>query len=601
MGHQQPDSELKNTIVGRLLPRVQTPGQYIGGEWNAVRKDRATVRGTLCFAFPDTYSIGMSCHGLQVLYAAMNARTDWACERVFAPMVDMEALLREHKLPLCSLESFTPLGDFDVLGFTLQYDLCYSNVLTMLDLADIPLAAAERTGEHPLVIAGGPCTANPEPMARFIDLFIIGDGEEALPAVCDLWLNLKQSGVDRQMALVEMATRLPYVYVPQCYEPQYGADGRQASVRPLHAGVPQRIEPAVLADLDAFPLPSAQVIPHVESVQDRISMEIMRGCPWHCRFCQSTTTKRPVRYRKVDSILSAAAEAYRKTGYNEISLIGLSTGDYPHIEELLKRLQEMFRPLGVSVSMPSLRVNEQLRLLGDLLNTDRHDGLTLAPEAACDDMRQQIGKNITNDDLYDGCRRAMENGFARVKLYFMCGLPGEREVDLDGILEMSDTISRLGKECGGRFATVVANVSNFVPKPQTPYQWNAMQRREYFRWAHNHLRQKRKYNSTSLRCHDVESSLLEGVFCRGDRRLGAAIELAWRQGARFDAWNEQLRPEIWWQALTDSGMDVEQILHSPYPPGATLPWDHIGIRQGRGYLEQEQAMSAALLGKMCGG
>ena len=443
---------LKSLIVDCILPRVQTPGQYIGGEWNAVRKDHAGLRGKLCLAFPDTYSIGMSCNGLQVLYSAINRLDDWVCERVFTPLADMEALLREHKLPLCSLESFTPLGQFDVLGFTLQYDLCYTNVLTMLDLAGIPLAADRRTDEHPLVIAGGPCAANPEPMARFIDLFVVGDGEEALAEVCRLWMALKRSGTPRKDALLNMAARLPYVYVPQCYGPQYDADGRQASLRPLGPGVPERIEPAVLADLEAFPLPVAPVVPHVECVQDRITLEIMRGCPWHCRFCQSTTTKRPVRIRQVDSIVRTAVEAYHNTGYNEVSLLGLSTGDYPHIEPLLRRLQETFRPLGVSVSLPSLRVNQQLRLLGDLLNTDRRDGLTLAPEAARDDMRRQIGKDISNDDLYEGCRRAMENGFSRVKLYFMCGLPGERQSDLDGILDMAETISRLGKEVSGRFA-----------------------------------------------------------------------------------------------------------------------------------------------------
>ncbi len=350
--------------------------------------------------------------------------------------------------------------------------------------------------------------------------------------------------------------------MPQCYGPQYDAEGRQASVRPLAAGVPERIEPAVVADLEEYPPPTAPVVPHVECVQDRITIEIMRGCPWRCRFCQSTTAKRPVRYRKVETIVRAAVEAYRNTGYNEVSLLGLSTGDYPYIEELLRRLQETFRPLGVSVSLPSLRINQQLRVLGELLNTDRRDGWTLAPEAARDDMRMQIGKNITSDDLYEGCRRAMENGFSRVKLYFMCGLPGEQESDLDGILDMAETISRLGKECRGRFATVVANVSNFVPKPQTPYQWHAMQRREYFARAHEHLRRRHRFPNVSVRCHDIESSLLEGVLCRGDRRLGEAIELAFRRGARFDAWNEQFRPDLWWQALADAGVDVEHDLAS---------------------------------------
>ena len=590
---------LRDFIVDRLLPQVQTPGQYIGGEWNAVRKDYDRVRGTLCLAFPDTYTIGMSHHGLQVLYAVMNRRDDWACERVFTPMSDMEALLRQHGQPLVSLENFTPLREFDVVGFTLQYDLCYTNVLTMLDLGGIPLVANERSLADPLVIAGGPCAANPEPMARFIDLFVLGDGEESLPAVCDLWIELKQSGRDRAAILAEMAARLPYVYVPQFYQPQFDAEGRPTAVVPLRDDVPRSVEPAAVADLDAALLPTSPIVPQVECVQDRIAIEVMRGCPWRCRFCQSTTIKRPVRMRRIDTIVEAAVESYRTTGHNEIALLGLSTSDYPKIEDLLQRLYEVFRPLGVSISLPSLRINEQWRSLGDVLNTDRRDGLTLAPEAARDDMREQIGKRITNDDFYAGCRRAMENGFTRVKLYFMCGLPGERRTDLDGIVEMSESISRLGKEVFGRLATVVANVSNFVPKPQTPYQWNAMQRREYFEEAHEYLRRKKRMRSVTLRCHDVESSLLEGVMCRGDRRVGEAIELAWRRGARLDAWAERLRPWLWWQALTDVGIDVEKVLHLPCPALAPLPWDPIHIHQGREYLEREQQQSAAHLAGMC--
>lgn len=555
-------------IIDRLLPQVQTPAQYVGGEWNAVVKAADAARGRLCLAFPDAYSIGMSHHGLQVLYDVMNRREGWACERAFAPLGDMERLLRENNTPLWSLESFRPLCDFDVLGFTLQYDLCYSNVLQMLELGHIPLAAHERTMDHPLVIAGGPCTVNPEPMSRFIDLFVIGDGEEILPEVCDLWLKLRGSMSDRKAMLAEMASRLPHVYVP--------------GFRPSDA-----VEPAVVADLEAFPPPARPVVPYVECVQDRICIEIMRGCPGRCRFCQSTTIKRPLRFRKAESIVRAALEQYHATGYNEISLLSLSTSDYPEFEELVHRLQETFRPLRVAVSLPSLRINEQLRQVGDLLTTDRHSGLTLAPEAAREDMRRRIGKPISDEVLYDGCRRAFENGFSRVKLYFMCGLPGEQETDLEGIIEMSETIARLGREVRGRPVDVVANVSNFVPKPQTPFQWHAMQRGEYFSWAHGFLRRKKQLRSVQLKCHDIESSLLEGVLCRGDARMGEAIERAFRRGARFDGWSEQFRPDVWRQSLAEAGIDVEKVLHTPYPSDAPLPWDHIGIRQGRGYLERE--------------
>jgi radical SAM family uncharacterized protein len=531
----------------------------------------------------------------------MNRRDDWACERVFAPRGDMEQALRRHHLPLASLETCTPLARFDVLGFTLQHDLGFTNVLTILDLAGIPLGAERRTGEHPLVIAGGPCAQNPEPMARFIDLFVVGDGEEMLPKVCDAWLRLRSAGGNRVESLVQLARELPHVYVPQAYEIPRADDAWTAVPHPAHRGVPAIVQPAAVADLDAIPLPTSPVVPCVEVVQDRIALEIMRGCPWRCRFCQSTTSKRPLRFRRVDTLVRAALESCRNTGYDEVSLLSLSTSDYPHFEELLHRMHEALRPLGVSVSVPSLRVNEQLPAISQSLATDRHSGLTLAPEVALDDMRRQIGKRIRNEDLFEGCRTAFERGFQRVKLYFLCGLPGERTIDLDGIIDMAEHISLLGKQTTGHYAAVVANVSNFVPKPHTPYQWNGMQRAEYFRQAHRHLWQRRRLRTIDVKCHDVESSLLEGILARGDRRIGGVIEEAWSRGARFDSWTDQHHPEIWQEALAAQAIDVESILHQSYPIETTFPWDCIGIRQGRGYLEQEQTRSQAQRASMCEG
>lgn len=593
------NQSLKDRVVARLLPRVHTPGQYIGGELNAVVKDHRSVRGKLCLAFPDTYAIGMSNHGLQVLYTAMNRRTDWVCERAFTPWPDMEALLRQESIPLYSLETFTPVGRFDVVGFTLQYDLCYTNVLTMLDLAGIPLAAEERTLEHPLVIAGGPCAQNPEPMARFIDLFVVGDGEEALPAICEAWLELRAGGRDRLACLIELARRFPAAYAPRTYRAIYDDRGRPRRPRPIYPDVPELVQPAVVRDLDGLELPTSPIVANVQCVHDRIAIEIMRGCPWRCRFCQSSPIKRPLRYRRVETIVGAAKESYRTTGNNEISLLSLSTSDYPHFEELMRRMQETFRPLGVSVSVPSLRVNEQLLVVTELMNTDRHSGLTFAPEVALDDMRRQIGKPIRNEDLYAGARKAFEAGFNRVKLYFMCGLPGERPADLDGILEMADSIWKIGRDAG-RSVKVVANVSNFVPKPHSPYQWNGMQTREYLREAHQRLRPPRGWRGVEVKCHDIDTSLLEGVMARGDRRVGAAIELAWQRGARLDSWTEHHRTDIWRQALADAAIDVDLLVHQPYPVDAELPWDHIGVRQGRGYLEQEQRRSVEQLETMRG-
>ncbi len=510
------NQRIQDAVYRRALPRVRTPAQYIGGELNMVRKDHAAVRGKLCLSFPDTYTIGMSHHGLQVLYTLMNQRDDWACERAFAPLPDMEAALRAEGLPLYSLETFTPLGEFDVLGFSLQYEMSYTNLLTMLDLAGVPLRAGDRTLEHPLVIAGGPCAQNPEPLAPFVDLFVTGDGEPSLPTICDAWIEgreaLLAAGDSGQRAreelLADLAIRIPYAYVPRFYEPEYDEAGIFLGHRRTRDGIPDSIEPAVISSLEDIPLPTAPVVPYVECVHDRIAIEIMRGCPWQCRFCQSTVIKRPLRIREVETIVEAALESYRNTGYNEISLLSLSTSDYPYFETLIKRMQEVFDPLGVSVAVPSLRVNEALKTVATLLSTDRRSGLTLAPEVARDDMREQIRKKIKNEDLYDGCREAFRRGFDHVKLYFLCGLPGERPVDLDGIVEMAETIAQIGREERGRFPKVTASVSNFVPKAHTPYQWNGMQTREYFQWAHHYMKSRCKIRSVSIKCHSTETSLL---------------------------------------------------------------------------------------------
>jgi radical SAM superfamily enzyme YgiQ (UPF0313 family) len=453
----------------------------------------------------------------------------------------------------------------------------------MLDLGRIPIHAADRNETHPLVIAGGPYATSPEPMAPFVDLFVIGDGEEMLPRVCEEWLLQKEHGGPREEALAALAAELPHVYVPRFYEPEE----RTGRPRPIRAGLPELIEPAVVENLDATPLPCRPVVPNVECTHDRIAIEIMRGCPWRCRFCQSTKLKRPVRVRRVETIVQAAMESYRATGYNEISLLSLSTSDYPRLKELLGELQRTFRPLGVNLAVPSLRVGEQLQVLSELLTTDRHGGLTIAPEAARDEMRRRIGKNITNDDLYEGCRRLFAEGFDRVKLYFMCGLPGETEDDLAGIVDMAEDISRLGREVSGRMAQVTASVSNFVPKPHTPFQFSPMQSREYLREAHRFLIRQKQLRTIQIKCHDVECSLLEGVFGRADRRAARAIELAWQRGARFDAWNEHLDVGRWWQALAEAGVDVGDVLHRERRTDEPLPWDHIGIRQGRECLVEE--------------
>jgi radical SAM family uncharacterized protein len=593
------NSTLKDHVTRRVLSRVQTPGQYVGGELHSIRKDHREAAGTLCLAFPDTYALGMSHHGLQVLYSLMNA-TDWACERAFAPLPDFEAALRAEGLPLYSLETFTPLHQFDVLGFTLQYEIGFTNILTILDLGGIPLHAENRGDDDTLVIAGGPCAQNPELIAPFIDLFVIGDGEPSLPVVCNLWREMKGSGLSRADKLARIAAAVNWAYVPQFYQPVYNDEGIQIGLNRTRDDVPETIRACVVDDFDAIPLPTRPIVPFVETAHDRIAIEIMRGCPWQCRFCQSTVIKRPLRVRSVETIVNAALESYRNTGHDEISLLSLSSSDYPYFEQLVTRMSEVFGPLGVKISLPSLRITETLKKIPALLDEGRRSGLTLAPEVARDDMREQIRKPIDNKDLYEGCAEAFRRGWRKVKLYFLCGLPGERPADLDGIVEMAETIARIGKDVTGRYVDVTASVSNFVPKPHTPYQWNGMREREYFHWAHKYLKSRVRIRSVSIKCHDVETSLLEGVLTRGDRRLAPALEEAWRRGARLDAWREHFQPQRWWDTFRDLGIDTEFITQRHRPVEEVLPWDHILVKKGREYLAKEQNRSVVQLDAMAG-
>lgn len=603
--------ERRRQLESLVWPHVQTPAQYVGGERNIVVKDHSTLRGKLAIGFPDAYTIGMSHHGLQVLYSMMNRRDDWCAERVFTPWPDMEALLRKYEIPLYGLETFTALSEFDVVGLSLQYEISSPNVLTMIDLGGIPLEAEDRTMADPLVIAGGPCTQNPEPMADYFDVMVIGDGEPVLPTICDLWIDLKneyrrddgtfatgdEGCQQRSEALVKVAQAVDCAYVPRFYAPEY-ADGRIAAINRTRTDVPETIAPSTIGDLDGMPLPTAPIVPYIDCVHDRIAIEIMRGCPHLCRFCQSTVIKRPLRIREVETIVEGALESYKNTGFNEISILSLSSSDYPHFEPLVVRLHEVFKPLNVNISVPSLRVNDQLRTLPILLGSDRRRSMTLAPEVARDDMREQIRKKIKNSDLIEGTRVAFQNGFDSIKLYFMCGLPGERPIDLEGIVELAEQIATVGKEVNGRYARVTASVSNFVPKSHTPYQWNGMQHREYFKWAHSYMRKHCKIRSVTVKCHNIETSLLEGVLSRGDRRTGKAIRLAWERGARMDGWTEYLDPQRWWDAIEDAGIDVEKQVHEKYEMMDKLPWDHVNVKFGRAYLEKEQGRATVQLAEL---
>ena len=597
------NTALRDAVL-RILPRVKTPAQYIGGERNSVTKDHRQVLGKLCLCFPDAYTIGMSHHGLQVLYTIMNNDPRWACERAFTPWMDFEAELRANRLPLYSLETFTPLSAFDLVGFSLQYEVCYTNLLTMIDLGGIPHFSSDRLVTDPLVVAGGPGAQNPELLAPFVDLFVIGDGEESLPWVMERWMALKEQALRdgdlshrrRMEMLAEVAASTTWAYAPAFYEFDYHADGTIATVNRTRSDVPIEVTSCTITqDLDAIPLPTKPVVSFVQTPHDRIAIEIMRGCPWQCRFCQSTVIKRPLRVRSVETIVAAALESYRNTGMNEISLLSLSSSDYPYFEELVRRMKETFAPLGVNVSLPSLRVNHQLRSVPELMSGWRRAGLTLAPEVARDDMREQIRKKIKNEDLYEGCREAFKAGMSHVKLYFLCGLPGERTVDLDGIVDMAEVISSIGREVTGRYKEVTASVSNFVPKPHTPYQWNGMQSRDYFRWAGDYLHRRKRNKVVKIKQHDIETSLLEGILPRGDRRVAPALYEAWKRGARRDGWKECFNAQLWWQTFKDLGVDVDFYRSRQRPITERLPWDHVNVKKGRAYLEKEQDRSVIQL------
>lgn len=607
------DPALRRAVETVLLPDIQLPGQYIGGELGAVVKRAEQVRGRICLAFPDAYAIGMSNYAFALLYSILNRRTDFACERAYTPFPDMEAKLREKNLPLYSLETFSPLWSFDLVGFTLQHELGATNILTMLDLGRIPIRRTERLAADPLIVAGGPSAFNPEPMSRFIDLFIIGDGEESLPALTDFWLDLKEkygissvksseygrkrqppdgqnadeSRLTRRRMLLEAARKFPWAYVPEFYTARIGENGRSLRPRPTEEGVPERIDPAIVKNLDDFPPPAFPIVPLVEAVQDRVAMEIMRGCPQKCRFCQSSPIKRPLRFRSRKQIIESAKTACRNTGASEVTLLSLSSSEYPGFETLLSDFAEQVACMGVAVSVPSLRVNHQLSEVVASLSTEKSGSLTLAPEAALDRLRRRIAKKVTNDDLLAGCKSAFEHRFSRIKLYFMCGFPGETEADWDGIIDLSEQIARLGKEVHGRWPTVVANVSNFIPKPQTPLQWEPMATEATFRAAHRRLRERLRLRAVELKYHYLPASLLEGFLARSDRRAGEAIEKAWRAGARFCAWKDRFNPSLWAEALAECHLDADAILHTRYAATDELPWDHIQIWAGREKLLKE--------------
>ncbi len=580
---------VRQLISEQLLPRVARPGQYIGMEPNSRCNDVGSAEVTVALGFPDTYSIGISQLGSQVLYQMLNDTPLVACDRTYCPQIDAEQVMRERAIPLFGWETRCVLSDFDIVGFSLAYEICSTNVLTMLDLGGIPLHAADRTEGDPIVIAGDAMADAPEAMAKFIDLFIVGDGEEPLRELVELVRRSKKIQKTREQILLEAARNISSVYVPRFYRPRYSQDEtpRLIALEPIVEGVPSAIQRAHLADFSLGPDMSRPLVPLSEGVHERVVIEIMRGCPNVCRFCQAGSTRLPVRFRSVDEIVRIARSALASTGFDEIALLSLSTSDYPHLDELIDRLNTEFADRRVSISLPSLRVNAQLRQLPKLTSNVRKGGLTIAAEAGSPRLRHAIRKQITEQDMLAGVRSAYQAGWRRVKVYFMAALPGETDADIDAIFELCKKLSDVAREVLGTPGAISASVSWFVPKPHTPMQWASMKPIEYLFCVRRRLRELSNRSAIHFKFHRIERSYLEALLCRGDRRVGDVIEAAWNNGARLDAWNEHFDHTKWTAALEQTGVDGDFYTLREIPTDEFVPWSHIVSPRGSDFLLEE--------------
>ena len=567
--------------LDNILSRITKPARYTGGEWNSVVKDWESTAIKFAISYPDLYEIGMSNFGLAIIYDLLNQQPDVLAERVFVPWVDMEAEMRSEGIPLFSLESKQPVKDFDILGFSLGYELTYSNVLNLLDLAGLPILAVERGDSLPLVIAGGSCALNPEPMAAFIDLFVVGDGEEVVLELLDVLRKWKRGGTGQKRELLREAAQIPGIYVPSFYQVDYHSDGTVASITPTVAEAKPAVERRIVNNLP--PPLTRPTVPYLQVIHDRAAVEIQRGCHQGCRFCQAGMIYRPVRERAQEEVVKAVDELTRNCGYDEISLLSLSTSDYPGIANLVNTLSEKYKGANLILSMPSLRLDTFSVALANSLQDGKKSGFTFAPEAGTERLRQAINKNISDESILQTIETAWERGWKSIKLYFMIGLPTETLSDIEGIVHLVRRIRTIGK---GRI-NVRVNTSTFVPKPHTPFQWVAQASEEELTAKQQVLRSGLKKAGVQLSWHDPEVSLLEGALSRGDRRLARVIEHAWQLGSKFDAWSEHFSYEKWKSAFDECGLDPYFYACRERSLDEILPWAHIDTGISLSYLKRE--------------
>ena len=584
----------KLALDEEILLQIEKPARYIGNEVNSVMKDKDKVSTRVCFAFADVYEIGMSHLGMKILYDMFNRRDDVWCERVFSPWMDLHEIMKEKNIPLFALESQDPVKDFDMLCITIQYEMCYTNILQILDLSNIDYDAKNRTWDDPIVIGGGPCVANPEPIAKYFDIFYIGEGETVYDELFNLYKVCKEEGVSRTEFL-KRAANIEGLYVPMFYEPEYNEDGTIKSFGPVIEGVPEKIKKQVVMNLDEVPYPMKPVVPFIKATQDRVVLEIMRGCIRGCRFCQAGQLYRPTREKNVEVLKEYARQMLKNTGYEEISLSSLSSSDYTQLKELIDFLIDEYKDKGVNISLPSLRIDAFSLDIMSKVQDVRKSSLTFAPEAGTQRLRDVINKGLTEEVILEGAGMAFEGGWSKVKLYFMLGLPTETEDDMKGIAHLAEKVARryyeIPKEERNGKCQITASSSFFVPKPFTPFQWASMcTAEEYIRRAtivkHEFLNQLNK-KSLKYNWHEADVTVLEGVFARGDRKVSKVIEEAYDLGCLYDSWSDQFDNDKWLKAFENTGVDVDFYTTRKRSTDEIFPWDFIDAGVTKQFLLRE--------------